>query len=161
MHGLRSCCNNLCLNSKPAATGSVCVPTKILLQPKLSCLLKFSAESGSSASCVPGDNCLILAQLYFSAMQIPQLSEWLFLIIGSTSRLSHPPYLLKHWPSKTESNNKVTSELCENNSSSPFSQQNSSALELPPVSGEKGPLQHWTTYKIIQLFELLAMFIDI
>lgn len=149
----------LSLNSKTAATGSVCVLTKILLQPKLNCLLKFSAESGSSVQCVARDSCLIVVQLYFSAMQIPHSSEWLSLVIGCTSHLNHPSYLLKHWPSKTEHNNKFTSELCENNSSSPFSQQNSSALELLSMSGENGTIQHWTTYKITQLFELLAMFI--
>lgn len=156
MCGLHFCYNKFSLNSNTGTTGSVSVLPKNL-QSKLSCLLKFSADLGSSVQCVPGDECLILAQLYFSALQIPRSSEWL-LIIRATSDLYNPPDLLRHWPSKTESNNTVTSERCVNSNSS-FSQQNLSALALLPMSGENGPIQHWTINKITQLFELLAIFI--
>lgn len=149
--GLHFYCNKFSLNSNTGTKARVSIFPKNL-QSKLSCLLKFPADLGSSVQCVPRDKCLILVQLYFSAMQIPHASEWLFLIIRATSDLNNPPHLLKHWPSKTESNNTVTSELCVNSNYSSFSQQNSPALELLPMSGENRPIQHCTTYKITQLF---------
>lgn len=133
-HDLHLRCNKFSVNSSSAAIGSI----RILLEHNY--LLKFSAEWESS----------------LHTLQIEHSPESFCLIMGTTS---HPPHSLKCWPSKTESSNSITSELCESNSS-PFPQQNLAVLELLPESGDNGPIQHWATYAVTQLFTLLAMLID-